>query len=199
MEPETNKPADYRPKPSLLARLQEMRLPLWVSLLLLALLIIVFAWSRFSAGGGERRLAEERQQLSQKLESERSAMQHQAQETLARQTQDMQILFGTALAWSVRSAMLRNNFDEIDQYFVDLVKNPRITLALLADVDGRVLRTSDRKYLDSRFSEHFPAELLRGEDVAIHPDEGNRRRLVLPIQGLTSRLGTVLLVYAPPG
>lgn len=198
MDPETDKPAASSPQPSPLARLQAMRLPLWVSLLLLALLIVVFAWGRLGAGGAERRLAEERQQLGEKLETERSAMQRGAQEALARQTRDLQALFGTALAWSVRSAMLRNNFDEIDQYFGDLVKNPRISLVLLADAEGRVLRSSDRKYLDARFAEHFPAELLKGEDVAVHPDEGSRSRLVLPIQGLTSRLGTVLVVYAPP-
>ena len=198
MELETGKPADAR-KPSALARLHEMRLPLWVSLLLLALLIVVFAWSWFSAGGAQRRLAEERQQLSRQLEAERSVLQREAQEALARQTRDLQALFGAALAWSVRSAMLRNNLDEIDQYFGDLVKNPRIPLVLLADVEGKVLRSSDRKYLASRFAEHFPAELLKSEDVAIHPDEGNRQRLVLPIQGLTARLGTVLVVYAPPG
>ena len=197
MEPETDKPAGERPKRSPLAPLQDIRLPLWVSLVLLALLILVFVWSRFSGAGAEQRLAQEHQQLAQKLEAEKSAMQREAQDALARQTQDLQVLFGAALAWAVRSAMLRNNLDEVDQYFVELVKNPRISLALLADADGKVLRTSDRKYLDARFSEHFPAELLRGEDVAVHPDEGNRRRLVLPIQGLTSRLGTVLLVYAP--
>lgn len=198
MEPETDKPVEPSPKSSALVRLQQAKLPLWAGLVLLILLIIVFAWNRLGTGSAERRLAEERQQLTEKLEADRSAMQREAQEALARQTQDMQILFGTALAWSVRSAMLRNNFDEIDQYFVDLVKNPRITLALLADADGKVLRTSDRKYLDTPFSEHFPAELLKGGDVAVHPDEGARKRLVLPIQGLTSRLGTVLLVYSPP-
>jgi hypothetical protein len=200
MEPETpaDKPADYGRKPSPLAKLQEVKLPLWVSLALLALLIIVFAWGRWTAGVGERRLATERQQLTQQVEAERAAMQREMHETLARELRELQNLFGHALAWSVRSAMLRNNFDEIDQYFVDLVKNPRITLALLADVNGKVLRSSDRKYLDSPFSEHFPVELLKGEDVAVHPDEGGRKRLVLPIQGLTSRLGTVLLVYSPP-
>ena len=97
MELETDKPADAR-NPSALARLHQMRLPLWVSLLLLALLIVVFAWGRFSASGADRRLAEERQQLSRQLEAEKSALQRDAQEALAPQTRDLQALFGTALA-----------------------------------------------------------------------------------------------------
>jgi hypothetical protein len=201
MEPETpaDKPADYGRKPSPLAKLQEVKLPLWVSLALLALLIIVFAWGRWTAGVGERRLATERQQLTQQVEAERAAMQREMHETLARELRELQNLFGHALAWSVRSAMLRNNLDEIDQYFTDLVKNPRVTLVLLADNGGKVLRASDRKYLEVPFTDHYPAELLKVEGVNVQPDEGNRQRLVLPIQGLTERLGTVLLVYTPTG
>ena len=206
MDPETDKPAarqpaDYAParERSPLAKLQDIRLPLWVSLALLLLLVIVFAWGRITAGAAERRLAAERQALAQQVQAERAALQREAQETLARETRDLQQLFGSALAWSVRSALLRNNLDEIDQYFTELVKNPRVTLVLLADNDGKVLRASDRKFLETPFGEHFPAEYLKSEGVAVHPGEGRQQRLVLPIQGLTARLGTVLLVYLPGG
>jgi hypothetical protein len=186
------------PPPSRLARLQQTKLPLWVSAVLLLVLLIVFAWGRLTSGAAERRLEAERQQLTQKVEAERAALQRETQETLGRETRELQLLFGHALAYAVRSAVLRNNFDEIDQYFADLVRNQRVTLVLLADTEGKILRASDRKYLDTRFADHFPADLLKGADVSVHPDEGTRRRLVLPIQGLTARVGTVLLVYAPP-
>ncbi len=198
MDSEPNTSPDYSRKPSPLARLQQTKLPVWVSLLLLLALGIVAAWAAFAISGAERRLTQERQQFEQKLEADTSALRREAQETVARQTQEMQLLFGTALAWSVRSAMLRNNLDEIDQYFGELVKNPRIALVLLADVDGKVLRTTDRKYLDGQFSTHFPEEFLKVENVVVRSGEGERIRLVLPIQGLTARLGTVLLVYAAP-
>jgi len=198
MDSEPSTSSDYSRKSSLLARLQQIKLPVWVSLLLLLALVIVAAWAAYSISSGERRLAQERQQLEQKLEADTSALRREAQEAVARQTQEMQLLFGTALAWSVRSAMLRNNLDEIDQYFGELVKNPRIALVLLADVDGKVLRTTDRKYLDGQFSAHFPEDLLKVENVVVRSGEGDRIRLVLPIQGLTARLGTVLLMYAAP-
>jgi cell division protein FtsL len=198
MDSEPNTSPDYSRKPSPLARLQQTRLPVWVSLLLLLALVIVAAWATFAISGAERRLTQERQQLEQKLEADTSALRREAQEVVARQTQEMQLLFGTALAWAVRSAMLRNNLDEIDQYFGELVKNTRIALVLLADVDGKVLRTTDRKYLDAQFSTHFPEEYLKVENVVARSGEGERIRLVLPIQGLTARLGTVLLVYATP-
>jgi hypothetical protein len=184
--------------PSRLARLQETKLPLWVSAVLLLVLLIVFTWGRITSGAAERRLEAERRELMQKVEAERATLQRETQESLGRETRELQLLFGHALAYAVRSAVLRNNFDEVDQYFSDLVRNPRVTLVLFADTEGKILRASDRKYVDTRFGEHFPADLLKSPDVSVHPGEGARRQLVAPIQGLTARVGTVLLVYAPP-
>jgi hypothetical protein len=196
MQSEHDSSMDQAPKRSLAGRLQSTKLPVWVSLLLLLALIVVGGWSMIASSANERRSAEERVLLSQKLEADLAAARRQMQETISGQTRDMQRLFGTALAWAVRSSMLRNNLDEIGQYFGDLVKNPRIALVLLADAEGTILRSTDRKYLDVQFSSQFPAALLQDADVSIHAGESNRVRLVLPIQGLTSRLGTVLLEYS---
>jgi len=178
--------------------LQRMRLPLWMFLVLLALLLAAIGWGLYSTSAADRRVASEREAMAQAFEAERVALRKASSDDLTRQTAELETLFGAALAWSVRGSMLRNNLDEIDQYFGDLVKNPRIPLVLLADADGKVLRATDRKYLDSDFATHFPPELLAGSDVAVHPDEGRRKQIVLPVQGLTARLGTVLLVYSPP-
>jgi len=198
MESETtaaNSPGNPPPQQNMLLR---TKLPLWVSVALLVLLAAAVAWAFFAAGASERRLAAQQQELTQKLEIERATLLRESEEALMRQTRELETLFGAALAWSVRSAMLRNNLDEIDQYFGDLVRNPRIPLVLLADAEGKVLRATDRKFLATAFEASFPAELLTGTDVAVYPDEGRRKRIVLPIQGLTARLGTVLLLYSPP-
>jgi len=181
-----------------LSKLHTTKLPLWVSLTLLALLIGMFAWKQIAGGAAERRFDEERQSLIYKAEAERSAYQSTAQETLARQSADIYRLFGTALAWNIRSAMMRNNLDEIDQYFSALVKNERIQLVLLANPEGKVLLASDRKFVGSQVSDHFPAAMLQQSGVTTHPGEGKERRMVLSIQGLNTQLGTVLLTYMAP-
>ena len=155
MNAETDKSADPVSASSPLSKLQTIRLPLWVSLALLALLIGIFAWKQIAVGGAERRLAEERQALIDKTETDKAAFQRTAQDALARHSEDVHRLFGTALAWNIRSAMMRNNLDEIDQYFTALVKTERIQLVLLADPEGKVLLASDRKFLDGQFSDHL--------------------------------------------
>src|SRR5687768_1910831 len=49
-----------------LVRLQAVKLPLWVSVVPLLVLLIVFARGRFKSGSAERRLGADRQQLAQK-------------------------------------------------------------------------------------------------------------------------------------
>lgn len=200
MNPETDKSAEDVSGTAPRSKPQKIKLPpfLWVSLALLALLIGMFAWKQIAVGAAERRLAEERQALIAKTELERVAIHRTAQETLARHSEDVHRLFGTALAWNVRSAMMRNNLDEIDQYFSALVKNERIQLVLLANPEGKVLLASDRKFMDTQVSEHFPPALLQQTGVTIHPGEGKERRMVLSIQGLNTQLGTVLLAYVAP-
>lgn len=190
-------PSAPRQSAATVPALQRIRLPLWLFLLMLLALLGMFGWSQYQANAADHRLAEERQAMAQAMETERAALQTAAADAVTRQTVELETLFGAALAWSVRSSMLRNNLDEIDQYFGDLVKNPRITLVLLAGPDGKVLRSTDRRYLDTDFATSFPPALLTGSDVSVHPDEGRRKRIVLPVQGLTSRLGTVMLVYLP--
>lgn len=183
-------------RPSSTSALQK-RVPAWVALALLVALIVVIAIWQLAGRETERRFEAERQELTQKLEADRAAIQSQAREAIARQSEEAHILFGTALAWVVRSALMRNNMDEIDQYFSTLVKNERIKLALLASQDGKVMVSSDRQYQGSELGQHFPPALLEVEQVTVQR-EAAQNRLVLPIQGLSSRLGTALVIYTAP-
>jgi hypothetical protein len=186
------------PSESVLSRLTTTRVPVWVPIVLLVLLVLALLWRQIGVSGAERRFAAERQALVQQAEADRSARETQARAALAQSSDDAHVLFGTALAWSVRSAMIRRNLDEVDQYIVTLAQHPRIALVLLADPQGTILLASDRSLLKAPFAKHFPAALLEAQAVEVHPAEGEERRLILPIQGLTERLGTMLVVYTTP-
>lgn len=179
---------------SALAPLTEISLPLWVSLVLAVLVIIVFIWKGVAVSAVERGMETERQAL----EASRAAVQVEAQATIARHSDNTHALFGTALAWAIRGDMIRNNLDQIDQYFNELVRNERIDLVLLADPAGKVLVSSDRAFLDAPLPGHIPAGALQEPRVNVSAAEDGQKRLVVPIQGLNSRLGTVVLTYRDP-
>lgn len=187
--------APAEPPPAASAGMLSRRIPLWVALVLLVLLIIAFAARTLAVRDAERALETQRTELTRKFEAEKAGLETRAQERVATQTGNAYRLFGKALAWAVRSSMMRGNMDEIDQYFTALVQNERVKLAVLVGPEGKILLASDRQYQGTDFSQHFAATLLEPNEVTLS-QEGDVHRLVLPIVGLTSRLGTVLVVYA---
>jgi hypothetical protein len=187
------------PTESLTESRRRIQPPLWTVITLAVLLAAALLWRQFSVAALERRMDEQRQTLLQQAGAERSAQAERARSALARQDEELQELFGTALSWAVRSALLRKNMDEIDQYIGQLIEYRRFSLVLLADAGGKVLLASDRKYHNQSLQQHFPSVPLDATGVRILGGQGARveRQLVLPVQGLTTRLGTLLLIYTP--
>jgi hypothetical protein len=116
-------------------------------------------------------------------------------EILRQRNDEAHLHFATAFAWAVRSALMRSNVDQIDLYFTQLLKNRAVDLAVLADRRGKVVASTEKHLRGVRFSNHFPPAILSEEEVRLERVDGNQMRLVLPIHGLSRRLGTVMLIY----
>ncbi len=172
-------------------------LPLWVSLLLALLLVIVFIWSRVLLGAAEARLENERQEMTRKFESDRAALLARLQDFAVRQDDESQRRLGLALAWAVRGELIRNNLDQVDQFFNEMVRMARVERVVLAGPDGKLLLSSDKRYQGGDFSTLYPAELLATPQVAVLAGAEGKKRVVVPVMGLTARLGTVVMDYAP--
>jgi len=189
---ESESPLSPAPKHRL-TKLHEIRLPLWVSLVLLVLLLIVFTWQSFSVSQTERRLEAERQALLE----QQNGLQAAAAEAMQHADRRTRQLFGTALAWAVRAEMIRGNLDQIDQYFSALVRTHGLVLALLVDPAGKVLVASDRAYVDEPLPAGFPSDLLHSDTIQSVFSEDGSERMAIPIHGLNARIGTVILVIQP--
>lgn len=180
-----------------LSKLQSIRLPLWLVLVVTALLLALFVSRQLALSQAQARFESERAALVAQMASEKAALLARANAAIAQNSDAAHVLFGTALAWAVRGDLLQGNTGEVDLFFGELVRNSRIQQVALADREGRITLASDRKLQGALFSEHFPAELATGQDVAVHAGNGGNQYLLMPIQGLTARLGTVVLVYTP--
>lgn len=192
----TEEPPPAR-KRSVLDMLRETRLPLWVSLLLALLLLIVFVWSRVSIGAAEARLANERQEMARRFEEDRAALLARLQDFTVRQDDGSQRRFGTALAWAVRGELIRNNLDQVDQFFNEMVRMERVERVVLAGQDGKILLSSDRRYQGGDFSALYPVGLLGVPQVSVMAGAEGKKRVVIPVMGLSARLGTVVMDYTP--
>lgn len=174
---------------SRLARLAQSHVPLWV-LVLVACVAVVAGRQLSTLNFGGARPDAATVADPQKLVSVTGDC-----EVLRRRNDEAHLHFATAFAWAVRSALMRNNVDQVDLYFNQLLKNRAIDVAVLADRRGKVVVSTEKHLRGVRFSNHFPPAILSEEEVRLERVDGNQMRLVLPIHGVSRRLGTVMLMY----
>lgn len=100
-------------------------------------------------------------------------------------------------AWSVRTAMLAGNVEQVDQYLYQFVQEPNFELVLVTDANGKIISTTNQKYKGEAFENHFNAALLRAEDITLDTADSTNIKVATPIMGLNSKLGTLYTVYKP--
>ncbi len=181
-----------------MGRLGKARLPLWVALAVVVILLAVLGWQRMAMSRADARLAAERQTLSSQFQADRSALVAELKAKVAANADETKRQFGIALAWAVRGEMIRNNLDQVDQFFNEIIKLPNTERVLLADSTGRVRVSTDRRYLGVEMSTLVPVEATLPEEVAVRAGPNETRLLVIPVMGLNSRLGTVVVSYRQP-
>ncbi|MBN2198976.1 MAG: hypothetical protein JW747_03920 [Candidatus Aminicenantes bacterium] len=116
---------------------------------------------------------------------------------LEQKTQELLRLSGIPFSWAVRREMIAGNFDQINEYLTHLVKEPHIKLVVVAKDDGVIAAATDKKLEGTKLSDHFPEELLRLDALSIVSGENGEIRVASPIMGFNTRLGLMILIYAP--
>jgi hypothetical protein len=194
-------PTDIPGSPSrpatLMSRLTETRLPLWVSLALLLLWALTFGWQQVSLYRAEARLAQEREKMTSQFEADRSALFSQVRTRVEAGSDESRRQFGMALAWAVRGELIRNNLDQVDQFFNEIVKLPNTERVLLVGSDGKVQVSTDRRHLGTEAAMLVAPEALLLPQVTLRAGEDGTRLLVIPVMGLNARLGTVIVSSRP--
>ncbi len=197
MNTESSTTANAPASPSAWSKLQSTRLPVWMFLVTVLIILLLVVWKQTAVSKIETDLQTQLRSLTEQASSKQATLLSSANATMRQNSESAHVLMGTTLAWSIRGEMIRGNLGQIDEFFADLVRNERIKLVVLADPDGKIILASDRKLQDAAFADHFPEALLAATAVSVHAGEGETadRYLLMPIQGLNSRLGSALLVY----
>ncbi|MHB1092356.1 hypothetical protein [Thiobacillus sp.] len=181
-----------------MGRLGKARLPLWVALAAVVILLVVLGWQYIAMNRADARLTAERQTLSSQFQADRSALVTELKAKVDANADETKRQFGIALAWAVRGEMIRNNLDQIDQFFNEIVKLPHTDRVLLADSTGKVRVSTDRRYLGVELSTLVPVEATLPDEVAVRAGPDETKLLVIPVMGLNSRIGTVVVSYRQP-
>lgn len=153
--------------------------------LLAFLLVGVLAWKALTV-----------RRLEGQLETEKTQASETRRQALASQADAMLRLAALPLGWAVRTEMIKENFDQIDDYFRLFVKEPGVKRILLVDKSEQVRLATDRKLEGQPAASLVSASALQAINVVLE-ESGDSIRMAVPIMAFDSRIGVMILDYAP--
>lgn len=125
-------------------------------------------------------------------------LSRQAGQVLAEQHKSFLRLAAVPLVWTIRSEMMRGNYDQINQYLAQFVREPNMKEVLVARADGRIVAASNKKRDGTMVTDLFPPETPKVDTVTVTTRQDGMFVVAAPIMGLNDKLGVLILVAAPP-
>ena len=91
-------------------------------------------------------------------------------------------------SWAVRSEMTRQNMEQVNQFFSNLIRDPRIAkIKLIHPADGRVILSTDQK----DHGEIITEEQVVGAETTFSIPGEQTTRIITPVMGLDARIGVL--------
>jgi len=150
-----------------------------VASVLAVLLLVVFIWFSVKMRISERNFNNEKTQLITQYESKIDSLQIHHLE------------FATMVfSWSVRSELLRNNSENLNQLLTVFVKESGADLVLLINPEDKmVLLSSDKKYEGNPYTDNLAFELNKPSVLK----EGGEVKIITPVMGFTNQIGVLIV------
>ena len=158
----------------------------YVIIALLVALAGMFIW---------KTVAEKNMQKQQ--ESRRLQWVEITRQTITENTRQFLRLAAIPLVWAIKAEMLKENYEQINEFLVQFVKEPHIKQILVAKIDGMVVVATDKKLEGAAFSSLYPGEYLEKNETMVADDEKGNIFIVSPIMAFNRKLGIFFMVYEP--
>ncbi|OIP84192.1 MAG: hypothetical protein AUK44_03390 [Porphyromonadaceae bacterium CG2_30_38_12] len=153
----------------------------WFVFALIGIIIILTIGSYIQIKIHESKSALEKQLLITDYEQRMDSLQSANLELVSR-----------VFAWSIRSEMMRQNLDQVNQYFSAFVQQTGIVkVQLINAANGKVLVSSDKKDEGNLILN----PVILGANKTLGLDGNGFRSIVNPIMGLESKIGILVIEY----
>lgn len=103
------------------------------------------------------------------------------------------------LVWAVRTEMISGNYQQINQYLDQFVKEKNMKEIVVAKSDGTVIAATNKKREGTQVASVFPPSVLQEDKTIVSTQENGDIMVVSPVMGLSEKLGVLILLYTPPG
>ena len=153
---------------------------------LLILLIAIFVWKYIEGRNYEKQLVEQQELYQSKINT-----------TVHQESKAFLSKIMKPLTWAVRTEMLKDNMDQVNDYMEQFVKEEHIELIMVIDADGDIVASTDLKRVGQRYSDEYSEALLSVNGITVKDYENESIIAAAPIMGYNSKLGTLIMVYKP--
>lgn len=127
----------------------------------------------------------------------KTELTQRAEQVIGEQNKAYLQLIAVPLSWAVRSEMIRGNYDQVNQYLAQFIKEKGMKELVVARPDGQVVAATNKKFQGAVITDVFPAEVLQVESTTFTHRNNGEIVVVSPIMGLNERLGVMVLVFSP--
>ncbi len=157
---------------------------LYLILLLIIAFVVIYIWKSIEIRSLEKRIEEQKIELTKKL-----------QNTLDSKSMEFLNLLAMPLSWSVQKEMVSENYELINNYFIELVKKPNMRLILLSNLEGKVLVSTDKSLEGKEVFSFIPRELMDISSIKVDEDIYENIRVLAPIFNLNQKIGILMIIY----
>lgn len=161
-----------------------------IAVVLAVILIIVLIWYSVKIRANEKQYEKEQTELITKFENERSALLTKYE--IEKDSMQFRNLESSSkiFSWSVRSELLRNNTENLNQLFNAFVKESGADLVQLVDPETNIITlSSDKKFEGLEYNQKTDFSLTEQQTLMV---EGGIK-IITPVMGLNSPLGILIV------
>lgn len=159
------------------------------------LIIVVIALVLIAATWGWKSIALNK--LQNKYDTEKAALISKANQQLMQAHSEHLQLLAKPFVWALRTEMLQGNFNQVNLYMSDMVKERNVQQIIVADNKGLVVASTNKKDEKQLFSVIAKGVDITSNDIRIDTN-GSVITMTSPIMGFNNRLGTLLIKYDVP-
>ncbi|MRR33196.1 hypothetical protein EG829_00655 [bacterium] len=128
----------------------------------------------------------------------KAQLNRQAGQVISEQNRSYLRLAAVPLVWVVRGEMMRGNYDQVNQYLAQFVREPNMKEIVVARTDGRIVAATNKQREGAPATDFFPPEVLRTDSITVTSREDGGIMVAAPVMGLNDKLGVLILVASPP-
>jgi len=161
----------------------------WRGLIILLLLLVcacLYLWKEFETKG-----------LEKKFRADSLLIVNKTNHFIRKTDSSYLKLIAYTFSWAVRGEMTRNNFEQVGQFVTSLVKQPGFIEIMIANNDGKVIISSNKKYETTDLKDFFAYNYINLTDVAVvkHPEDNEIFIGLSPVMNLNTKIGTLLFTF----